>query len=56
MPLWFEPPGRPVPAGGRAQAIADYIDTIGRQAGLGGLEWQAAELPSGNFACTITAR
>lgn len=34
MPLWFEPPGRPVMPGARAEAIADYIDTIGRKAGL----------------------
>lgn len=34
IPLWFEPPGRPVPAGDKARNIAEYIDGIGRKAGL----------------------
>jgi poly-gamma-glutamate synthesis protein (capsule biosynthesis protein) len=34
IPIWSEPPGRPVPAGERAGAIADYVDAIGIQAGL----------------------
>jgi poly-gamma-glutamate synthesis protein (capsule biosynthesis protein) len=34
IPLWFEPPGRPVPAGERAAEVAAYIDAIGRKAGL----------------------
>ena len=34
IPIWSEPPGRPVPAGARATDIADYIDEIGRKAGL----------------------
>ncbi|MFM2272487.1 MAG: hypothetical protein RL702_1552 [Pseudomonadota bacterium] len=34
VPVWFEPPGRPVPAGDRAKAIAAYIAAIGEQAGL----------------------
>jgi poly-gamma-glutamate capsule biosynthesis protein CapA/YwtB (metallophosphatase superfamily) len=34
VPVWFEPPGRPVPAGGRAEAIAGYIADIGEKAGL----------------------
>jgi len=33
-PIWFEPPGRPVPAGPRAAAVADYIADIGVRAGL----------------------
>ncbi|MBU6267895.1 MAG: CapA family protein [Sphingomonadales bacterium] len=38
VPLWFEPPGRPVPAGARADAVAAYIDGIGRTAGLPALD------------------
>jgi len=34
VPIWFEPPGRPVAAGDRAEAIADYIVTTGERAGL----------------------
>jgi poly-gamma-glutamate synthesis protein (capsule biosynthesis protein) len=34
LPIWFEPPGRPIPAGERARAIAAYIQTIGKAAGL----------------------
>ena len=34
IPIWSEPPGRPIPAGERASEIADYIDAIGVQAGL----------------------
>lgn len=35
IPVWFEPPGRPVlPSPERRRAIADYIDRIGRKAGL----------------------
>jgi poly-gamma-glutamate synthesis protein (capsule biosynthesis protein) len=34
IPIWFEPPGRPVPAGDRAEGIADYIRRIGIAAGL----------------------
>jgi poly-gamma-glutamate synthesis protein (capsule biosynthesis protein) len=34
IPIWSEPPGRPVPAGARAEAIADYVDAIGVKAGL----------------------
>ncbi|MDE2403578.1 MAG: CapA family protein [Sphingomonadales bacterium] len=34
VPLWFEPPGRPVPAGARAEAVARYIERIGCDAGL----------------------
>lgn len=38
-PLWFEPPGRPVPAGGaRAADVASYIDAIGRRVGLAPLD------------------
>ncbi|WP_206185936.1 CapA family protein [Sphingosinicella sp. BN140058] len=34
IPIWSEPPGRPVPAGDRASGIADYVEAIGRAAGL----------------------
>lgn len=35
LPIWFAPPGRPeVATGDKAAAIADYIDSIGRKAGL----------------------
>lgn len=34
IPIWSEPPGRPVPAGTRADEVSDYIDRIGRRAGL----------------------
>ena len=34
LPVWFEPPGRPVLAGEHAEAIASYIAAIGEQAGL----------------------
>jgi poly-gamma-glutamate synthesis protein (capsule biosynthesis protein) len=34
IPIWSEPPGRPVPAGARAEAVADYVDAIGVKAGL----------------------
>ena len=38
LPIWFEPPGRPVPAGERSTAIASYINDIGIAAGLSPLE------------------
>lgn len=35
LPVWFAPPGRPeLPEATRAAEIADYIDAIGRKAGL----------------------
>lgn len=34
VPIWFEPPGRPVPARERSAAVADYVARIGLQAGL----------------------
>jgi poly-gamma-glutamate capsule biosynthesis protein CapA/YwtB (metallophosphatase superfamily) len=34
IPIWFEPPGRPVPAGARFEQIAGYIQSIGLAAGL----------------------
>ena len=34
IPIWSEPPGRPVPAGDRAAAIGDYVGAIGARAGL----------------------
>lgn len=43
LPVWFEPPGRPVVAdGNRREAITDYIDSIGVRAGLPALQcrWQ----------------
>ncbi|MFL6728166.1 MAG: CapA family protein [Sphingomicrobium sp.] len=42
MPIWSEPPGRPVPAGDRAAAISDYIDEIGVREGLKPLDRQSA--------------
>lgn len=39
-PLWFEAPGRPVLAcGERADAVARYIDSVGRRVGLPALDW-----------------
>lgn len=38
IPIWFEPPGRPVPAGARAQEILAYIDATGVAAGLPALD------------------
>jgi poly-gamma-glutamate capsule biosynthesis protein CapA/YwtB (metallophosphatase superfamily) len=34
IPVWSEPPGRPVPAAARSGATADYVDAIGIRAGL----------------------
>jgi len=34
IPIWSEPPGRPVPAGDRAGAVSDYIENIGLEGGL----------------------
>ncbi|MEN9684043.1 MAG: hypothetical protein RLZZ427_1794 [Pseudomonadota bacterium] len=34
IPIWFEPPGRPVPAQDRSPAVAEYIMRIGAAAGL----------------------
>lgn len=42
LPIWFEPPGRPVPAGERGAAVADYIAGIGRIAGLPPLALRAS--------------
>lgn len=41
LPLWFEPPGRPVPAGYRAAQVAAYVNRIGEQAGLPALSLRA---------------
>jgi poly-gamma-glutamate synthesis protein (capsule biosynthesis protein) len=41
IPLWFEPPGRPVPAGERLDEVAAYISRIGEMAGLPGLHLQS---------------
>lgn len=38
IPIWSEPPGRPIPAGERARSIADYVDAVGVAAGLAPLE------------------
>lgn len=43
IPIWFEPPGRPVQAGNRFGDIADYIDRIGQAAGLPQLNKQRKE-------------
>lgn len=34
LATWSEPPGRPMPAGSRAQAVADYVGAITKRAGL----------------------
>lgn len=34
IPTWSEPPGRPVPAGERADEVSDYIARVGEAAGL----------------------
>lgn len=41
IPIWSEPPGRPVPAEERSSAIARYIDEIGTAAGLAPLLQQS---------------
>jgi poly-gamma-glutamate synthesis protein (capsule biosynthesis protein) len=43
IPIWSEPPGRPVPAGARAAEVADYIDAIGVRAGLPALRRDARD-------------
>ena len=43
IPIWFEPPGRPVLAGERAEAIAKYIERIGRDAALPSLSFRPDE-------------
>lgn len=51
LPIWSEPPGRPVAAGDRAPLIADYINKISLAAGLAplrrrvALEWVALQPP-----------
>ena len=40
VPLWFEAPGRPVPAAKRADEVAAYIQQIGVMAGLPELAFQ----------------
>jgi poly-gamma-glutamate capsule biosynthesis protein CapA/YwtB (metallophosphatase superfamily) len=34
IPIWSEPPGRPIAAGARAGEVSDYIDAIGRRSDL----------------------
>ena len=46
-PIWFEPPGRPVPAAQRARGIAAYIADIGEKAGLDRVEFIPG--PAGAF-------
>lgn len=41
IPIWFEPPGRPVAAGTRGQTIAAYINQAGIKASLPELSLQA---------------
>ena len=43
IPLWFEPPGRPVPAAEREGAVIDYIAGIGEAAGLPRLRFTPGE-------------
>lgn len=40
IPIWFEPPGRPIPAGERSATVAQYIQEIGERAGLPPLQVQ----------------
>jgi len=40
LPIWFEPPGRPVPAGARSTEVAAYIAKTGEKAGLPALAFQ----------------
>lgn len=48
LATWSEPPGRPVAAGSRAQAVADYVAEISAQAGLPPLRLE--DLGNGRFA------
>lgn len=41
IPIWFEAPGRPIPAGERSVAVAQYIQDIGERAGLPPLQFQS---------------
>lgn len=34
IPMWSEPPGRPVPAGPQSGSISDYVDAMGIREGL----------------------
>ena len=43
IPIWSEPPGRPVPAGEQVEAIARYIDGVGQKGGLAPLSLHAAD-------------
>lgn len=43
LPLWFEPPGRPVLAGEKAGEIAAYLQRIGATAGLPPLDWRSGD-------------
>lgn len=43
LPLWFEPPGRPVLAGEKAGQIAAYLQRIGAAAGLPPLDWHSED-------------
>jgi poly-gamma-glutamate synthesis protein (capsule biosynthesis protein) len=48
IPLWFEPPGHPVPAGDRAAEVAAYIRAIGTRAGLPDLAFESDQ--AGGYA------
>lgn len=48
LPIWFEPPGRPVPAEARSAAVAAYIAQVGTAAGLPEMTFEPAE--NGAFA------
>lgn len=39
LPIWFEPPGRPVAAEGNSEAIVDYVSGIAQKAGLPALSF-----------------
>lgn len=43
LPIWFEPPGRPVLAGDKAGDIITYIQSIGRTAGLPASAWHSED-------------
>ncbi len=48
-PIWFEPPGRPVPAGDRGGEVARYIAAIGETAGLAPVNFAAGAAGAFSF-------
>jgi poly-gamma-glutamate capsule biosynthesis protein CapA/YwtB (metallophosphatase superfamily) len=53
IPLWFEPPGRPVPAGDRAEAVCTYVDEAGQAADLAPLTRVRASGEAGLSICRL---